>query len=75
MTTFEALFCWALLFLGLKVHNFNDSHVRLYMTLGAILICLFVSISQGKTNGFQQRQSSFSSHFCDSRSGYFFHGC
>jgi hypothetical protein len=33
MTTFEALFWWALLFLGLKVHKFNDVHVRLYMTL------------------------------------------
>lgn len=75
MTSFEAFFWWALLFLGLKAYKFNDLFVRVYMTLGAILICSFVVITQGKTNGLQQRQSSLSSHFCDSRSGDFLYGC
>ena len=64
MTTFEALFCWSVLFLGLKVYDFKESQVRFYMTLGAILICLLVAISSSKekTHGFQQRESSVPGH-------------
>lgn len=76
MSIFEALVWWSLLFLGLKVYDFNESQVRFYMTVGAILICLLVTISsKEKTNGFQQRESSLSRHFCDPRSGDFFYGC
>ena len=73
MTTFEGLFWWSLLFLGLKSHKVDPKTVRIYMCAGALLI-LSIATFWEPTNGFQQRQSPLSSHIRDSGRGAVLYG-
>jgi hypothetical protein len=73
MTTFEGLFWWCLLFLGLKSHKVDTKLIRFYMCSGAFVI-LFIATFWGSSNGFQQRQSSLPSHLRDSGRGSVLYG-
>jgi hypothetical protein len=65
MTTFEGLFYWCVLFLGLKTFRFEPAKLKFCMCLGAAFILSVAAFQEDFKNGFQQRQSSVSKPFRD----------